>query len=134
VGCKKRVSLIQFVKFNIVGIINTAVTYGIYSLLVFLGVYHQIAVVCDYSVGIVFSFFLNKHVTFKVKRKTSPSMMGRMVLSYVLILGVNMGLLWILVDSLGYNKYLSQLVALALVSILSFLAQKYFVFTSRGNA
>jgi putative flippase GtrA len=127
-GRKKRIPLIQFIKFNIVGIINTAITYGIYSLLVYLGVHHQIAVLCDYTFGIMISFFFNKHMTFKIKERTSPGMLFRMILSYVFILGVNMAALWVLVDTLLFNKYLSQIAALALVSVLSFTAQKFFVF------
>ncbi len=120
----------QFVRFNIVGVLNTLLTYGIYSGLVYLGVHHLAAVVIEYAFGIVFSYLLNKRFTFAV-RGGGSGMFGRMLLAYIPTLLLNALLLWLLVDRLHWNKYVGQAVALGFVSVLSFIAQKVFVFRLR---
>ena len=78
--------IFQFLRFNIIGIIYTAITYLLFSFLIYIGVRYPIALVCDYSVGILLSFFLNKIFTFKVKGKASIKMFFRMLIGirYVL--------------------------------------------------
>ncbi len=120
----------QFVRFNLVGALNTALTYGIYSGLVYLGLHHLAAVLIEYAFGIVFSYLLNKRFTFAV-RGGGSRMFGRMLLAYVPTLLLNALLLWLLVDRLAWNKYLGQAVALGFVSVLSFVAQRAFVFGLR---
>ncbi len=120
----------QFIRFNLVGVLNTLLTYGIYSGLVYLGVHHLAAVVIEYAFGIVFSYLLNKRFTFAV-RGGGSRMFGRMLLAYIPTLLLNALLLWLLVDRLHWNKYVGQAVALGLVSVLSFIAQKVFVFRLR---
>ncbi len=120
----------QFIRFNLVGVLNTLLTYGIYSGLVYLGVHHLAAVVIEYAFGIVFSYLLNKRFTFAV-RGGGSRMFGRMLLAYIPTLLLNALLLWLLVDRLHWNEYVGQAVALGLVSVLSFIAQKVFVFRLR---
>ncbi len=120
----------QLVRFNIVGVLNTLLTYGIYSGLVYLGVHHLAAVAIEYAFGIVFSYLLNKRFTFAV-RGGGSRMFGRMLLAYVPTLLLNALLLWLLVDRLHWNKYVGQAVALGFVSVLSFVAQRAFVFRPR---
>jgi hypothetical protein len=58
--------VVQFLRFNIVGIINTALTYIIFSTLVLIGIPFYLALAADYTFGIVFSFFANKKFTFRI--------------------------------------------------------------------
>ncbi len=121
----------QFIRFNIVGVLNTALTYGIYSGLVYIGFHHLVAVVIEYAFGIVFSYLLNKRFTFAVRGPAGSRMFGRMLLAYVPMLLLNALLLWLLIDRLHWNKYAGQAVALGFVSVLSFAAQRVFVFRLR---
>lgn len=57
--------ILQFIKFNIVGIMNTAVDFAIFALMVFLGLHHMISQVISYSCGVVNSYLWNKFWTFK---------------------------------------------------------------------
>jgi putative flippase GtrA len=123
-----RTALRQFLNFNIIGIVNTALAYGVYAGLVALGAGHYIALVGDYVFGIVFGFFMNKRFTFAVTARADWAMMGRMVLTYASLLLFNIALLWVLVDHFGWNKYLAQALALVVVVLSSFATQKLFVF------
>ncbi len=107
---------------------NTAITYGVYAGLVFLGTHHLIALLADYAFGITFSFLMNKHFTFRVREKGGHPMFLRMLLVYSIMLCVNFGGLWLLVDVWSWNRYLAQAVALAFVTAAAFFAQRLFVF------
>jgi putative flippase GtrA len=124
-------TLKQFIRFNLVGLLNTALTYGIYSGLVYLGLHHIAALVIEYASGIGFSFLMNKRFTFAVRGRADSRMFARMLVAYVPMLLLNALLLWMLIDRLGWNKYAGQAVALGLVSVLSFAAQKIYVFRRR---
>jgi putative flippase GtrA len=123
----------QFMRFNIIGVLNTTLTYGIYAGLVAVGVHPLVAVVLEYAFGIVFSYMLNKRFTFKLKKRAGLGMFARMVAAYLPMLLLNAVLLWIIVDILHWNKYLGQAAALAFVSVLSFAAQRIFVFRVFGD-
>jgi putative flippase GtrA len=56
-------------------------------------------------------------------------MIFSMIGSYLVVLVLNMVFLMFLVEKLAINKYLGQLTALTVSVALSFLAQKYIVFT-----
>jgi putative flippase GtrA len=115
--------------FNVIGVINTAITYAIYSTLVFAGTDYKVALILEYCFGITFSFFLNRHFTFHHKEPITLYMVLSMIGSYLVVLALNMVLLVFLVEKLAMNKYFGQLIALAVSVTLSFLAQKYIVFS-----
>jgi putative flippase GtrA len=119
---------LQFIRFNFVGIMNTALTYAVYAALVFIGANHFVALGADYAVGIVFSFVMNKRLTFKVKGRASIRMFARMVGSYVVLLMLNALILWALVDRSAVNTYLGQAIALVAVALVSFAVQRFVVF------
>jgi putative flippase GtrA len=127
----KLISIVKkFLSFNIIGLINTAITYGIYALAITVGINHFIALCIDYSCGITISFFMNKKFTFKIESKADIGMFLKMIIAYVPTFIVNAGLLWLFVNMWGMNKYLSQIIALGIVSLFSFFMQHKFVFKS----
>ena len=124
----------QFLKFNVVGLSNVLITYGIYSLVVFFTDSHRWGLAADYVFGIVYTYSLNKFFTFKTadsgKWKTE---FLRIVLLYVGVLVLNWLLLDYLVEHRDWNKYLAQAFALASLTLLSFFGQKYLVFYKEGE-
>lgn len=124
-------TLYQFVRFNVVGLVNTAVTFGVYALLVALGLHHLAALVAIYALGIVLGFTLNKRITFGVRERTTVAMAIRMVLGYLPILALNAVFLDLLVTRLGVGKYASQAISLVFVAVSSYLTQRFFVFRKK---
>ena len=127
-GNKKRNIIRELVSFNIIGIINTLITYGIYSLFIFLGFDYRISLLFDYIAGITISFFANKKYTFQYKENINIRMLLFMVVSYISVFFINMILLVIFIQKLNFNKYISQLIALAICISFSFIIQKFIVF------
>jgi len=123
----------KFISFNLVGLINSAITYGLYALAIALGANHFIALGIDYAFGLIISFFLNKNLTFKIRKKTDIGMFLKMVVAYIPSFLINMALLWVFIDMLGMNKFLSQFIAMAIVALFSFFMQHKFVFNNRNK-
>jgi len=128
-----RQTLSEFIRFNIVGIINTAFTYGVFSLTYFLTKKSNIAVCFDYGIGICSSYLLNKCFTFKSKEHLTWGRAVRMVLSYVPSLVLNIFSLHILIGIWHWNAYLAQLLTAGCIAYISFMMQKYLVFTKRTD-
>ena len=126
--------IFQFIRFNIVGITYTVITYLLFSFLIYIGVRYPIALVCDYSVGILLSFFLNKIFTFKVKGKASIKMFFRMLITACINLSLNMLLLKGAVSIFSERKivlYIAQFFIIGLLALLTFFMQKFFVFKQK---
>jgi putative flippase GtrA len=130
-GSEKRNFLKEFIIFNIVGVINTIITYGIYSFFVFLGIDYRLALFMEYCLGVVFSFFLHRKFTFRHTGIITMRMVFSMIASYLVVLGINMALLIILVEKFSFNEYIGQIIALTVSVAISFLAQKYLVFQKK---
>ncbi len=128
-----RKSFIQFIKFNIIGIANTLLTYLVYSLIVYLSDNQYLAVTGDYSVGIVFSYFLNSRITFKSNQKNTFLTFIKMAISYIPGYLLNLLLSFVFIEKWQLNKYFAQIVILGLISLISFVLQKYFVFKEKTD-
>ena len=115
-----------------VGLFNTAITYALYSLLVFVGVKDLVALCIEYPIGICISFFLNKKITFHSDH-ASVRTFAKMVSVYVPVLIANFALLWFFTKKAGLNSYVAQILSLGIVTIASFFLQKYYVFTNKRH-
>lgn len=118
----------QLIRFGIVGSLNTAFSYGVYSLGIFAGLSYYIASLLALVLGIAVSFITQGRLVFSAQLK------GRFtsfLVVWSVLYVVNIGLIRLL-STAGLNYYIAGLVALFPVIILSFVLQKYFVFKSKG--
>ncbi len=132
-GGEKKAFLREILSFNIVGGLNTAITYGIYSLLVALGLDYRLALVLEYCFGTAFSFFMNRRYTFRHEGSVTLRSVFSMIASYAGVLALNFFLLVLLVENWGVDKYLGQFIALSISVAVSFFAQKFIVFRKTGK-
>ena len=58
-------TLIQFIKFGLVGVVNTLTSYGIYSVLFYLGVNPLICNIPAFVISVFVSFLLNNRFVFR---------------------------------------------------------------------
>ena len=115
----------QFIAYNIVGIINTAVGFGLIVLLMLLGISPVVSNMVGYGVGAILSYYLNSKYTFGEK---SRSMNQGVKFFSVLLLayGLNMVMLqWMLGM---FNPYMSQLIAAVVYTVSAFLMVKLLIF------
>jgi putative flippase GtrA len=125
---KKTNPLIQFIAFNVIGMVNTLLAMAIYFLIIYMGGHYAFALIADYTFGICFSFFMNKHFTFRIQTKATLNMFSKMVLSYGLLFVGNLGILTFSVEVLEINVYLAQVLSWSGLMVISFFLQKMFVF------
>ena len=120
--------LIQFVKFGIVGVSNTLLTFVVYTLLLkVFGVWYLAASAIGFAVGTINSFLLNRRWTFRghVGDALTPL---RWTVVQCCGLGVNEGLLYVFVHDARVDKLLSQAFATAVVTVTTFLANRAWTF------
>jgi putative flippase GtrA len=120
--------LLQFVKFTIVGVSNTLLTFAVYTLLLkVLGVWYLAASAIGFVVGAVNSFLLNRRWTFRghVGDALTPV---RWSIVQGCGLGLNEGLLFVFVSGAGLDKLLGQAFATAVVTVLTFAANRAWTF------
>lgn len=122
--------LMQFVKFGIVGISNTLLALTIYTVLVeVVDVWYLAASAIGFVAGAVNGFLLNRRWTFAGHKgdALTPVRWG-VVQSCGLLL--NLGLVALCVESLGLGKLLGQVVAISIVVVVTFVANRAWTFRS----
>ena len=114
----------QFVRFLLVGSMNTAFSYGLYATFLWLGLHFAVANGLAFVISLLFSFRTQGALVF---RNTDTSMFLRFVLVWVGIYLINIALIGGLM-SLGLNAHVAGAIALVPVTLLSYLLQKFAVF------
>jgi len=120
--------LVQFVKFGIVGVSNTLLTFLVYTLLLkVFGVWYLAASAIGFMVGATNGFLWNRRWTFKEHVGDSLTPL-RWTVVQGCGLALNVGLLYVLVDSANLNKLLDQACATSVVTILTFIVKRGWTF------
>ena len=123
-------SLRQFIRYGIVGVAQNSVGYGIYLFFTWLGVDPKLVVAISYPLAMLVSFLGNKKYTFGHKGGTAGAG-GRFLLAHACSYAINLGMLAVCVDWLGYPHQLVQLAAIFVCAAFLFLALKFYVFEVR---
>jgi putative flippase GtrA len=112
------------IRFVLVGVLNTGFSYLIYAVLLFGGLGYQLANLFALLVGILFSFKTQGYLVFD---NPNNRLLGRFVVSWVLIYVCVITLIgWLI--AFGFDAYSAGALTLPFSVVLSYLAQKYFVF------
>jgi putative flippase GtrA len=120
--------LVQFVKFGIVGVSNTLLTLVVYTVLLkVFGVWYLAASAIGFAVGATNGFLLNRRWTFRehVGDALTPVRWGIVQSGG---LGVNEGLLYLLVHDGHLDKLLAQVCATAVVTVTTFFINRAWTF------
>jgi putative flippase GtrA len=120
--------VIQFIKFGVVGVSNTLLTLVVYTVLLkVFGVWYLAASAIGFVVGATNGFLLNRRWTFRehVGDALTPV---RWAIVQGAGLGVDEGLLYLLVHDAGLDKLLAQVCATAVVTVTTFFANRAWTF------
>lgn len=123
--------LVQAVKFGLVGVVNTLVDYGVYTLLLFLPFFKEnyvLAQVLGYSAGLCNSLVLNKRWTFAQREPMTKGQLAGFLLVNLAALAVATGILVLTQESLQLNRYIGKIIATAGSMAVNFLGNKLLVF------
>src|ERR1039457_2053268 len=120
--------LVQFVKYGIVGVSNTLLTFAVYTLLLKgFGVWYLAASAIGFVVGAVNGFLLNRRWTFRehVGDALTPVRWG---VVQTFGLGLNLGLLYVFVHDADLDKLLAQAFATIIVTVITFSVNRAWTF------
>ena len=113
-----------FVKFILVGILNTAFGYGAFALLMYTGLHYSAAVVLSTIAGILFNFKTTGVLVFKNK---DNSLIFKFIAVYTLVCITGIIILR-LAQIAHINLYFAGLVATGICAVTAFLLNKNWVF------
>lgn len=120
--------LMQFVKFGIVGVSNTLLTFVTYTLLLkVFGVWYLAASAIGFALGAINGFLLNRRWTFAEHVGDSFTPV-RWTIVQGCGLGVNEGLLYLFVHDARLDKLLAQAFATAVVTVSTFFVNRAWTF------
>jgi putative flippase GtrA len=124
--------LVQFVKFGVVGVSNTLLSFGVYTVLLkVVGVWYLAASAIAFAIGAINGFLLNRRWTFRehVGDAFTPL---RWAIVQGCGLAVNEGLLYLFVHDLGLDKLVAQACAIAVVTVSTFAANRAWTFRTHA--
>lgn len=123
-------TLHQTIRFGIVGVINTIVGYGVYFILLRFKVFYVASLLISHIIGVTNSYFWNKYFTFKSSQKSFKEV-ARFVSVYAVTFAVNLVILMVMVEKIKLGKDIAQLIALFVVTAISFLGHKFWSFSQK---
>lgn len=125
-------TLLQFIKFGIVGFLNTIISYVIYALLTYLGVYYVISNIIGFIASVLNSFFWNNRYVFKKSDDEKRNPWWTLVKTFLAYSSTGLVLanvlLVLFVDKLEISKYIAPTIILVVTIPLNFLINKFWSF------
>jgi putative flippase GtrA len=123
-----RDELRRMIRFSIIGLSNTAVALVAYSLVVFgLGAGYLLGAVAAYAVAILNGYTWNRSWTFETGAFHTPEFL-RYVAVNLVGLGMNSGMLSLLVESAGLGRLLAYAISLIPVIVVTFVLNRFWTF------
>jgi putative flippase GtrA len=131
--------LVQFIKFGLVGVMNTAVDFIVYTLLMVAGVHYLAAQVVSYAAGTVNSYVVNKLWTFNKGKeggqtgKAAPLTANRAEFVRFAVLNagtllLSLALLYLLKSGLELPALLAKLLVTVVTVMVNYIGSKLWVF------
>jgi putative flippase GtrA len=114
----------RFVRFIVVGGLNTMVGYGIFAGLIFVGIPFQGAIVIATVLGVLFNYLSTGGIVFRDRTGQLP----RFIAVYVVQTGLNVAGVTALKYA-GINPLIGGFIVLPFLVVFTFLAMRRFVFT-----
>lgn len=123
--------MLQLVRYGVVGMVSNMAIYLVYLFVTYLGVEPKKAMTLLYIVGAFIGFLGNRKWTF-AHRGNSMRAVGRYVTAHTLGYLLNLVILFIFVDRLGYAHQAVQAIAVVVVAGFLFVTLKFYVFSKKS--
>lgn len=123
--------IIQFIKFGVVGLSNTIISYLIYALLTYIGMSYVLANIIGFVISVLNSFYWNNKYVFK-EGSQNRNLLNSLLKTFVAYgstgLILNNILLILLVEYFEISKYFAPILVLIVTIPLNFVINKYWSF------
>lgn len=120
----------QFLRYNIVGILNTVVDYMVFTILTKIaGVVYLIANPLAYGCGLINSYILNSKWTFREQSRHSAKQTTAFVAINLLAMGISTAMMWVMQHSgVIHDELVCKLVTAPVTLAINFIGNKLLVF------
>lgn len=122
-------TVIQLIKYGVIGLVTNSAGYLLYLFTTHMGVSPVVAMTLLYALGATIGFIGNRKLTFSYTGSVVGSGV-RYILSHLAGYALNLAILVIFVDQLGYSHEIIQAIAILCVAAFLFVMFKVFVFRS----
>ena len=119
----------QVIKFVAVGLLNTIVGYGSFFILSYY-TFYLFALILSHFIGVTHSYIWNKYWTFRTPKNHVKEFV-KFNIVYLVILLTNVTLLGFLVEVLAIDPRIGQLIALPMVTIISYFGHRFWSFNGK---
>lgn len=121
----------KFIKFGIVGILNTLINWTIFAILNFLGMYYIISNIIAYVIATINSYIWNSKWVFKYRGEDKKETTGKFILLNLFGLSLNTVILYLFVDLMRFNKLIALVITTIIVMIINYILNKVWVFKEK---
>lgn len=126
--------LVQFIKFGIVGLSNTLISYVVYLAGVRLGMHYLLASVLGFVISVLNSFYWNNKYVF-LQGNAERNLFLTLIKTFLAYASTGLVLanilLYIWVDILGVSEYLAPIINLVITVPLNFVINKLWAFRNK---
>lgn len=130
---------VQFLRFALVGGFATLIDFGVYSLLLALGVHINIAIFAGFVIGYIANYLLSSFWVFHSENPFSPKLLIRFGIVALIGLGINYAVVHLLLGarvfeslfpslSITLAQMAAKLVATITATIWNFIGRRWFVY------
>ena len=128
----------RFVKFGIVGLSNTMISYIVYLIGIFFGMNYLAASILGFVISIINAFYWNNKYVFEAQEGEKRSLLRSLVKTFFSYAGTGLVLANILlviqVRCLGISQVLAPLINLLITIPINYILNKIWVFSAKRNS
>lgn len=122
----------QLTRYGVVGLASNAVGYTLYLFITYAGVDPKQTVTVFYAIGAAIGFVGNRKWTFSHRGSVSTGAL-RYAVAHLLGYLINISMLIIFTDMMGYPHQMIQALAILVVAAFLFVAFRFFVFPKTNS-
>lgn len=121
----------KFIKFALVGVLNTLINWTVFTLLNFINMYYILANIIAYVIATINSYIWNYKWVFEYNGENKKETTFKFVILNLIGLGINTIILYLLVDKFKFNKLIALVITTGIVMIINYLINKIWVFKEK---
>lgn len=122
----------QFIKFGIVGAVNTISSWIIYYTLLYFHIHYIVSTTIAYILSSIIGFVLNRIWVFKSKNKVSSSLI-KYIITYGSSFFLNIGLMYLFVDIIGVSDRIAPILVLLFTIPYNYIFSRLWVFCHKPD-
>lgn len=122
---------IQFIKFGLVGGVNTLLSLVVYYVMVYLGVNYMASTITGYLGSSVVGYVLNRVWVFKAQNIKVANSALKYLIVYGISLFINMGCMYLWIDIVHLSQYMAPILTMCITVPFNYISSKLWAFEER---